>query len=215
MSEVLLLTGGRGHPAESSAASLKELFGDCDLDVDATEDTEAGLARLDPEHHVLLVVNALRFTMTDPRYDDVRTEHAFSLSAAGQNAISDWHRGGNPILSLHTGVICFDDWSGWAELLGGRWDWARSSHAPIGTFDVHTDDDTFKVFDECYQDLDVAADVDILATSGDGHPLVWLADHAAAPVAVDVLGHDARSLDHPGHRRLLTSLVLRLLEPRP
>lgn len=215
MSDVLLLTGGRSHPAEASAASLKQVFGDLGLDVDSHEDTEAGLARLDPERHVLLVVNALRFTMTDPRYDGVRTDHAFSLSAAGRDAIIAWHQAGNPILSLHTGVICFDDWPAWRDLLGARWDWGRSFHPPLGTFGVHADGDTFQILDECYQDLVLAPGIDIHATSDAGHPLAWLRDGGPGRVAVDLLGHDARSLDHPGHRRVLTSLVHRLLESNP
>ncbi len=215
MSEVLLLTGGRGHPPDASAASLKEVFGDLDIGVDATDDVEAGLARLDPDRHVLLAVNALRFTMADPRYDDVRSDDAFSLSAAGRAAITAWHEAGRPILSIHTGVICFDDWPGWGDLLGARWDWNRSSHPPLATFEVRAGDDTFEVFDECYQGLDIDPTVDTVATSPDGHPLAWVHDHGAAKVAVDLLGHDARSLDHPRHRRLLSSLVQRLLEPRP
>lgn len=215
MSEVLLLTGGRGHPPDASAASLKECFGDLGIGVDATEDVEAGLARLDPGRHVLLAVNALRFTMTDPRYDDVRSDHAFSLSVAGRAAIAAWHDAGRPILSIHAGVICFDDWPGWGDLLGARWDWNRSSHPPLATFEVCAGDDTFEVFDECYQGLDIDPAVDIVATSGDRHPLAWVREHGGAKVAVDLLGHDARSLDHLGHRRLLTSLVQRLLEFRP
>ena len=66
------------------------------------------------------------------------TATAFSLSAAGRTAIDEWHAAGRPILALHTGVICFDDWPGWGELLGGRWDWNRSSHPPLGRVGVCT-----------------------------------------------------------------------------
>lgn len=212
MSDVLLLTGGRGHPAEATASSLAQVFGDLGLGVDAADDVEVGLARLDPDRHGLLAVNALQFTMTDPRYDEVRDAEAFTLSPAGRSSIEAWHARGGPVLALHTAVLCFDDWPTWAGLVGGRWDWSRSSHPPLGTVEVRVGSDEFTVVDECYQDLDVDSAVEVVATSADGHPLAWFRDQGPGAVAVDLLGHDHRSLDNPGHRRLLRDLVERLRE---
>ncbi|WP_436795083.1 ThuA domain-containing protein [Actinospongicola halichondriae] len=216
MSEVLLLTGGRGHPAEATAATLTQAFGDLGLGVDATDDVEGGLERLDAGRHVLLAVNALQFTMTDPRYDEVREAEAFTLSPAGRSSIEAWHAGGGPILAIHTALLCFDDWPGWASIVGGRWDWSRSSHPPIGTVEVQAGDHDFTVVDECYQDLDIDPGVEVVAASAGGHPLAWFRprfrDQGSGAVAVDLLGHDHRSLDHPGHRRLLRGLVERLRE---
>ena len=215
MNEVLLLTGGRGHPPAASAASFDAILGDVDLRVDASADLEAGLRRLDPERHALLAVNALHHTASLDRPDDEAAAHGCTLSAAGRAAIAEWHDAGHPILSLHTGIICFDDWPWWADVLGGRWVWGRSNHPPIGTVDVDLDGGGFSVTDECYQDLDVAPDVEVIARAAGGHPLAWVRTTGPGAVGVDLLGHDARSLDHPGHRRLLTGLLRRLLEVRP
>lgn len=201
MSAVLLVTGGRGHPLEASAPSLVEVFAGCGLDVDADDDVEAGLARLDPDHHALLAVNALH--------------HPDPLPAACREVVAGWHDGGRPVLALHTGVISFGDFPRWAEILGGRWVWERSHHPPLGPLAVRAGSGDFEVVDECYRDLDVAPEVEVLARSADGHPLAWTHASGAGTAAVDLLGHDARSLDHPGHRRLLTTLVRRLLEARP
>jgi len=211
VSEVLLLTGGRGHPPAASAGALAEVFADVDLAVDASDDVEAGIARLDPGRHALLAVNALHHTATRPGEEALRAE---PLSPGARAAIAAWHDGGRPVLALHTGIICFDDWPRWAEILGGRWVWGRSHHPPLGPVVVRDGGEGFEVVDECYRDLDVADDVEVLATSADGDPLAWTRT-AGGPTAVDLLGHDARSLDHPGHRRLLAALVGHLLEVRP
>lgn len=210
---VLLLTGGLGHPAEVSAAPLEEFFGGHGLAVDSFEDVDTGLAALDRERHALLVVNALRCTMTDARFDQVRSTEGYVLSAAGRAALGAWLVDGAPVLALHTGVLCFDDFTPWAEALGGRWDWTRSFHPPIGRMSVCTGAERFDVFDEHYQDLDLTPHMDVVAT-GAGGPLAWTHDHGPGSAAVDLLGHDARSLDHPEHRRLLSSLVHHLLEHR-
>ena len=40
------------------------------------------------------------------------------------------------LLALHAAPICFDDWPGWGDILGARWDWERSSHPPLGEIEV-------------------------------------------------------------------------------
>lgn len=214
MSTALLLCGGGySHPPDDSVPSLTDLFAGLGRSLEVHDDVDAGLAALSPDRHDLLVVNALRFTMSDERYADLRAEHAFHLDDTGRDAITSWHAAGRPILALHTGIISFDDWPAWSDLLGARWEWGVSHHPPIGPLSVCVGDERFEVVDECYQHLRHRPGNEVLATSADGHPLAWTRMSGSGLVAVDLLGHDARSLDHPGHRRLLTTLVQRLLEP--
>ncbi len=46
----------------------------------------------------------------------------------------------------------------------------------------------------------------------DGEAVAWRRTEGAARIACSTLGHDARSLDHVGHRALLRSLATWLLE---
>ena len=118
------------------------------------------------------------------------------------------------MLAVHTGIISFDDLPRWSEILGGRWVWGRSHHPPLGPVAVRHDGEEFEVDDECYRDLELADDIDVVARSAGGHPLAWTRDAGAGAAGVDLLGHDTRSLDHPGHRHLLATVVRRLLEAR-
>ena len=208
----LVLGGGHGHPLSASAPALSELLGP---DTCFVDDVDVGLARLDPSAYDLLVVNALAFTMRDARYDDAdRADRAFHLDAAGRRRIDAWIADGRPVLGLHTGLICFDDWPRWRAILGGGWDWDRSWHPPIGPIRVVVDGpepDEFRTVDERYTELSIVDDVEVLARV-DGWPVAWRRVEGRARVACSALGHDLRSLDVPGHRRLLASMIAWLLE---
>ena len=71
----------------------------------------------------------------------------------------------------------------------------------------------FEVVDEEYTELDID-DVTVVARSASGEPLVWFHEVDGRRAAVSLLGHDARSLGHPAHRRLLADLVDHLV-PSP
>jgi type 1 glutamine amidotransferase len=81
----------------------------------------------------------------------------------------------------------------------------------LGPVTVQTrDGGRFEVIDEAYHDLCHADDCTVLATVtiDDGpQPVAWIRRHGAGRVAIDALGHDARSLDHPGHRALLNDML--------
>lgn len=196
----LALCGGPGHPVEETAPTIEALF----ERVEVHTDPERGLAALDGARHDVLVVSALAFTMGDARYDAVRADQAFSLSASGRAAVEGWLGAGRPLLALHAAVISFDDWPRWGEILGARWVWGRSHHPPLGPVRVDTPNgERFEVVDERYCDLEPVGERELLATS-DGHPVAWRRREAHARVLVDLLGHDARSLAHPAHRSFLS-----------
>lgn len=212
MTRSLVVSGGLGHPPTASEPVLVDLLG---AGAEFTTDVDAGLAALDADEHDLLVVNALAFTMADDRYDAAtRAAHAFRLADEGRSAIDRWVAAGRPVLAVHTAVICFDDWPRWGEILGGHWEWGRSWHPPLGPMRVVADvpePDEFSTVDERYTDLALVDDVDVLARA-DGWPVAWRRFEGRARVACSALGHDLRSLDVPGHRRLLASMLTWLLE---
>lgn len=219
----LLLTGGHSHPPELSMPTLSQVVTDAGLRPVVVTDLEASLAGLADSPHALLVVNALRFTMAHPRYEPFRNEWALSLSNSARDALADWVESGRPLLALHTALVSFDDWPEWGDLIGGRWDWERSSHPPLGTVEIQCDAEhpvtaglgPFNVTDECYTDLDVRGGNTIVATAmagGDAQPACWLREVDGCRVAVSTLGHDLQSLDQPQHRRLLTRLIDWLLD---
>lgn len=220
----LVVTGGHSHPPEMSLPVLQELLTDAGLEPVVTQDPEAALAGVSTTRPDLLVVNALRWTMDHSRYADHRDRWALSLSPTARRAVSDAATDGMPVLALHTALVCFDDWPGWGDLIGGSWDWARSHHPPIGAVDVRGADDhpitaglgAFTVTDECYRDLDLRRGNQVLATASiegaDPHPVAWVREVDGTRVATSALGHDLRSLEHPAHRALLARSVAWLLD---
>jgi uncharacterized protein len=215
----LILSGGVGHPFEATSARLGELVAEAGCDVMVAE-LEDGLDRLVEERFDLLAVNALRWRMTADRYAHLRDEWAFSLPEAGRAAIRSHVGRGASLLAVHTAAICFDDWPEWGQIVGGAWNWDRSSHPPLGeaavtvAADAHpivAGVDDFTLFDEVYGFLDEQPDVVPLMTSPHGgrdHPLLWARAVDGARVVYDALGHDERSYEHPSHRLILRRAVL-------
>ena len=168
----------------------------------------------------LFTVNALRWRMHGEKYDAYRDEWAFSLDEVGRAQVTEFVSGGGGLLGLHTASICFDDWPGWGELLGGAWVWGTSHHPPPGAFGVEPTGErhpisrgleAFEIEDEVYTDLSVAPGVAPLFVSDPAtgrQPLVWARTVGRGRVVYDALGHDERSLGHESHRRLLRRAAL-------
>lgn len=214
----LVLSGGISHPYHQGCVELVAVLDGAGLDVDQIGEPDE-LARL---QHELLVVDALWWTMGAARYDAVRDEWARSLDDLARQAIDDHISLGRSVLAVHTAVLCFDDWPRWGDILGARWDWQRSFHPPLSdepvTITVATDRHaitrgirSFDIVDEVYGFLELAGDLDPLATSPHGgadHPLLWVRElPSGSRVVVDLLGHDRRSMDHLVHRELLRRSV--------
>lgn len=215
-----ILSGGVGHPFEATSAQVADLLDAVGIGADVTDDLAAGARSLRDDPVDLLVVNALRWRMQADRYAHLRDEWAFSLPEAARAAIDDHVAGGRGLLALHTAAICFDDWPGWGRLVGGAWNWDRSSHPPLGQVHVTVRTDAhpivagvgdFDVVDEVYGFLDQEPDVVGLVHSAHGgreHPLLWARGVGAARVVYDALGHDERSFAHPVHQRLVRRAAL-------
>ena len=153
--------------------------------------------------------------MGDERYAAHRDAWTFSLSAGARRTLGEFVAQGGSLLAMHTAAICFDDWPAWREIVGGAWDWQRSSHPPLGPMTVHVCGGDhpivagladFEIVDECYGFLDRMPDVISLMTSSHGgadHPLIWARRFGRGRVVYDALGHDARSYANPTHAEIL------------
>lgn len=164
-----------------------------------------------------LVVDGLWWRMLGDVYDEWRAEHGYSPSTQTRAALDSFVRDGGGLVALHTTVICFDDWPGWGELLGGFWRWGVSSHPPKGPVAaklvcehpvVRGLPDTIELDDEVYGDLAIEGEIEVLATSrrhadDADQPVVWVHRHGAGRVVVVGFGHDADSIRHPHLARLV------------
>ena len=219
----LLLTGGIVHPFESAAPALAGVLRRHGIESTVTEDIEGGLADLARDRFDLLTIYALRWSMKDDKYAAHRARWALTLSSAARAAIVTHVQSGGGLLGVHTASICFDDWPEWRSLLGGTWVWGQSGHPPLCPVDVHiTKPDhalvrgltDFTLTDEVYGDLALEADVTpLLQATAIGanrgtHPMLWERSVGRGRVVYDALGHDATSIEHPVHARILARCAL-------
>ena len=159
--------------------------------------------------------------MLDDVYEPWR-EFAYSTPAATSSAIEGFVRDGGGLVALHTAPICFDDWPGWGDIVGGSWRWGVSSHPPLGPVSAQVVADhavvaglssTIELVDEVYGDLDVRGGVQPLAvarrTEDDAdQPVVWTHQCGRGRVVFNGFGHDVESItqvdnaedDLPGRR---------------
>jgi type 1 glutamine amidotransferase len=208
----LIYTGGWAHPFERTAPVVAGVLEGAGVTTQITDCLATVRRALDLGTFDLLTVYACRFSMLDARYtDEQRAEFAERIPADTQGAIESHARRGGAVLALHTATLCFDDWPGWQQLIGGGWVWGQTFHPALGAVEVEPvtehpimhDLAAFTVDDEHYRFLDVTSDATILAvTPADGvaHPAIWT---AGSRVFVDALGHDERSLLHSAHATVL------------
>jgi len=194
------------HDLDATGAAVGALLADtCSVAVTATDEL-AGVDRAD-----LVVVNA---------GGDRDSPPADSRAVVG--ALLAAHASGTPLLALHSSAIAFRDDPRWADLLGGRWVPEVSGHPPIGDANVRVRADApfgepgdVQLFDERYTSLERRAGTLLVAEhdeSGTAHPLVWARDPArGGRVVYSALGHDVRSHESAGHRRLIADAVAWLL----
>ncbi len=215
MPRALIVSGGVGHAFDETSARLAELFAEDGIDSETTDDVEAAFAGLEGDGAPdLVTVNALRWRMHAERYATQRAEWQFQLGDKGRQGIIGFLRAGGGLLGVHTASICFDDWPEWGRILGGRWNWDRSAHPPLGPVSVRVIEGDelvagladFETLDEVYGFLDVEADVDVLMVSSHGgvdHPVMWRHSYGGSRVVYTSLGHDLSAYESPS---LTTSL---------
>lgn len=214
----VLFSGGYSHPFAESSPVLASHAAAAGWTVQIEQNLDAALEQI--AHCGLLLVNALHWSMVQhEKYAADRAQWAFHMSGAQIAAIDKFVCGGGRLFVLHVGTICWDTQPLWREIMGGGWQWGRSHHPPLGRIGVELTtagmalsggSSRFELEDEAYHNLDPAPDCRILATcaidEGD-QPVAWVRCYGKGRVAVDALGHDARSLSEPGHAALIGGLL--------
>ncbi|MEM7568524.1 MAG: ThuA domain-containing protein [Pseudomonadota bacterium] len=215
-----ILSGGYAHPFAETGGILKEIAQDCGCLIDMYDSIADPL---DLSGVDVLIVNGLWWSMTQhEKYAPDRDAWAFEMTDQQMDEIESFVHEGGALYAVHTSVICFDTQPRWKTLLGGGWTWGHSHHPPLGNVDVtisapgsHLGLEAFAVQDEVYHHLDPASDAAVLATSDTGEgpqPVAWVRRAGDGYVAVNTLGHDARSMNVPGHRLLMEKQLYWLVE---
>jgi type 1 glutamine amidotransferase len=218
----VVLSGGLTHDFPATTACLEALLDEAGFDVDVhtgTAGVDSSLEALPGA--ALLVVNALRWSMTGPgtpdRYRERAAEEGASPSPAAREALAAHLAGGGGVLGMHTASICFDDWPEWGDALGGHWEWGHSHHPPLGPEVAVTVGsahplvdgvDDFTIVDEVYGDLRTREVTGLLhaatpGTDGPARPLLWAREHGGGRVVYDALGHHPPSYEVPAHREIV------------
>jgi type 1 glutamine amidotransferase len=193
------------HPFSSTTPRLADLLRAADFDVSVDEDVDHALSDLSGVD--LLVVNA-----GDPWRSD-----AEPAPAPPGDALEAAVEAGLGILALHCAVASLRDYALWASLIGAVWLPTVSYHPPQGDTTVtglKMPDGKlvpdFDLFDERYCRLQQIGPRQVVAEHPGDHfpePAAWVRHHGRSRIAVDVLGHDERSYDPPGHRDLIQHLA--------
>ncbi len=218
----VLLTGGIYHPFAETSAALVSLFEAHGVQSVVTEDVAEAVAEL--QYADIFTINALRWRMeNDEKYAPHRARWAFELPEWAAQQIENFVESGGGLLGMHTASICFDTWYGYRNLLGGTWSWGRTFHPELGPVEARVVSDhpvgqgvpPFRLTDEVYHNLDVAADVDILLDArvpgGDWQTVAWCREWGEGRVVYDALGHGPDSLACVAHRQLLQRSIAWLM----
>lgn len=177
-------------------------------------DVETAIQALRPGD--LFTLYALRWRMqNDPKYQPFLEQWAFSMPRELAQALEQFVQAGGSMLAMHTASICFDTWAGFSQLLGGRWEWGRTFHPPVGVIKVEPTGPhplldgvaSFEVVDEVYHQLAIEPDSEPLLRArtpdGDWQTVAWVHSFGAGRVVYNALGHSVDSLKHPMHARFL------------
>jgi len=219
----LILTGGIRHDFEDNTEALAGQLFDVGFQCEAETDIEAGIRSIASEAFDLVTVMALRWRMLgDEKYAQYREEWALSLSSESREILHGYVSSGGGLFGFHTACLCFDDWPEWRDILGGVWDWGRSSHPPYGPVDVTLTDHChpltsgitpFELEDEVYGELSTVGSIEPLLTAssrmgGAQQPVLWTHSYGHGRVVFDALGHDRASIDHAQHSLVIKRSAL-------
>lgn len=218
MPSVALLTGGPdyAHDFEATGTALVELAIEAGFAVRWADHPDQVTANL-LDGCSALIVNALWWRMLGDVYDDWRDSWAYTTRPRLSAAIEEFVGAGGGLLANHTAPICFDDWPGWADIVGGGWVWGRSAHPPLGPVTARIVaghpitaglPERIDLIDEVYGDLAVHPSVEVLATARRApddadQPVVWAHRYRQGRVVFTGFGHHAPTFDEAAYRHLM------------
>ncbi len=216
---IVFLVGGAYHPAAEQARAICEWLGGayaysvCD-GIDAFEELDAA---------DLFVPMGSHFTgMTAPDAGGLTYRRP---TPAHKAAFERYVMSGKPLLVHHGGIVSYDDWSRFGELLGFTWVRGVTSHPPIGTFDIEVlgtghpvvaGVESYTLTDELYHDVQFTAGLGPTVHAQAHYnrralPMVMTAEggrvEGAGKVVYLVNGHDLRAFECRALRQLWLNAV--------
>ena len=198
------------HPFERTSPLIAEVLSEAGHEVEVRDTVPGSL--LDVSSFDLLVVNA-----GGGIADDDSEEWPSDAYYEDLAALKKYREGGGRVLSVHTSNGAFGQLPEWRGAVGGCWgpdsfhpdiDTAVFQPAPdAGDHPVWAGLEQVEVFDEKYSALEIDPAVAPLVqhtTDGDTHVMGWA---VGDQVVYDGLGHDEKSYESEGRRRLLVNEV--------
>ena len=206
---MILSGGGRyadpWHDFDRTSTRLAEILEGAGFAVGVRADPDEAVHDLDDVS--LLVVNSGDpWSGADPAPP--------TLAAGRTRVLGDVLARGIGVVGIHASVASLRDYPDWAAAAGAIWLPEASFHPTLGTTRIRLGDaplvaglGDFDIRDERYCRLQWVGAVTVVAThegvGGVPEPAVWVREYANSRIAMDVLGHDVRSYDSPGHVALL------------
>jgi type 1 glutamine amidotransferase len=196
----LLVTGRWLHDSPDQTALLKEAIGRSGLVHPYVTETwgDAGAGSLD--RYALIVIAG----------------HYEAVPDALLRALRRSVEGGKPLLGLHAANSCFTT-PDYVDLIGSRF----TRHDPIKEYTVDVEVTghpltaglvPFRVVDEL-REGEFQQDAIRVVASAEGHPVAYWKSVERGRVVYVSLGHDRRSLTHPGYLKLIENAIRWLLLP--
>lgn len=199
-SPALVVTGRWLHDSPDQTALLKEAIGRTGLVHPYITETWADASAGSLDRYALIVIAG--------HYEAVPGELLLALRR--------FVEGGKPLLGLHAANSCFTT-PDYIDLIGSRF----TRHDPIKEYTVEvkvTDHPLtaglapFRVVDEL-REGEFQEDAIHVVAAAEGHPVAYWKPVKRGRVVYISLGHDRRSLAHPGYLRLIENAIGWLLLP--
>jgi type 1 glutamine amidotransferase len=220
MAEVLFITGGpdHAHDFDGLAVALGSIIDEAHVTTTVWHPDDAvAILTDDATRPDVVVINALRWQMSAERYAPWRDRWGYVTSPEFAAAMSGFVADGGGLFANHTASICFDDWPHWGQIVGGSWNWERSSHPEPHRVKVQFEGDHpvtaglgsgFEIVDEVYGDLDLQPDIEVLGRArrfddDEPQPVIWAHRYGEGRVLYDGFGHDAASVLSDQHSDLI------------
>ena len=138
-------------------------------------------------------------------------------SAAGQQNLLAFVKGGKGFAVAHLASASYKDWPEFRQLCGRYWVMGQSGHGPRAPFKVRISDKDhpitkgladFEMDDELYAKLQGDGPIHVLAESDSAwskktEPMVFTAAYGQGRVFHHTFGHDTKALDNPACRKLI------------
>lgn len=235
MKRLLFQTGGPWHPVVQQAELVRSwLPADWQLETAPAGEALERLTNAD----LFIAAGMVWPAMDEPMPPEAWTQagiapHAYIRpSNAQKDAFRSYVASGRPILVLHGGILCFEDWAEYGKLLGFRWDWGYTGHSKYGEWPVRVMSDAhpavagvqdFRVHDELYFNVLIPPEADVRvhakAQFADWveFPMVMTIDGAAGRIAGAgrtaylANGHTMQSMQPPAIRQLWLNTLRWLL----